>query len=365
MQSKKIKIDGQEYFGLPLLPLNMVNKFDIELNRFTFSEEGAKKFNAVLEWVKSKGWERFELGDRGGIKRDTPIPGYTIAEGKTSVEIITLSLDGMFRFVIGTKSESSGISGRRAFQRFNDMCREHKVDLTQFAVPNGYEYKESMPGKDGKVIRREMTQECRLMGMYGKGKNIKNCHHIDLNSSFMSGIYFAVPELQPVIQELYDNRKVDPVCKEVLVKTYGFMQSKYCVLNGYEYALANLSKCSIDYNNKYIDDLLSRLRSSHRVPLMINSDGIWYRGNVYHDKREGKNLGEWKTDHTNCTLNIKSDAAYQYIENGKINVVFSGKMALEATKDRSAFEWDDIYNTTDLLFTFDEENGITYEKNEL
>ena len=85
-----------------------------------------------------------------------------------------------------------------------------------------------------------------------------------------------------------------------------------------------------------------------------NTDGIWYAGDVYHpeDGTEGTHLGQWKTDHTDCTLLIKSPACYQYKEDGKVHTVMSGRTKLDRIKNREDWEWGDIYNNDVKVITY-------------
>ena len=76
-----------------------------------------------------------------------------------------------------------------------------------------------------------------------------------------------------------------------------------------------------------------------------STDCIWYEGEIYHGEGEGKALGEWSNDHTNCTFRAKSKGVYEYIENGKYTVVARGYYELDKIKPRDLWSWGDIYNT--------------------
>lgn len=125
---------------------------------------------------------------------------------------------------------------------------------------------------------------------------------------------------------------------------------------------ANLARDAIADNNKRIFDLAFELTISGREVIGYNTDGIWYRGEIYHGNGEGDNLGEWHNDHINCLFRSKSDGAYEFIEDGKYMAVVRGNTSFDAIEpDRNNWHWGDIYKGTLLTFKFDEEKGVIYE----
>ena len=81
----------------------------------------------------------------------------------------------------------------------------------------------------------------------------------------------------------------------------------------------------------------------------------------FHDDKEGTELGQWKHDHKDVKLYIKSAGAYQYIEEGKVKTVFRGISSLDYIKpDRDTWEWKEIKNQGAVQFKFIEEKGIVY-----
>ena len=187
----------------------------------------------------------------------------------------------------------------------------------------------------------------------------------------MAGIAEYEPKLEPVINKIYKERKINPVNKDILTRTYGFMQSEWCRVNinnkVYSYAFAHLSKAAMEVNNRKIDYLLDELELSGRKILATNTDGIWYTGELYHDEHEGTKLGQWKHDHKNCMIRFKSKGSYEYEEDGKYHAVVRGLTKLDKIKPREKWEWGDIYKEGSeiAMFTFDYKEGIKFNYNNM
>ena len=80
---------------------------------------------------------------------------------------------------------------------------------------------------------------------------------------------------------------------------------------------AHLSRDAIKDNNDRVKKLAETLEKKGRMVLSFNTDGIWYKGPVYHGEGEGDGLGEWHNDHVNCKFRAKSSGSYEFIENKK------------------------------------------------
>ena len=185
-------------------------------------------------------------------------------------------------------------------------------------------------------------------------KPIEGVHHIDFNSSFMANLCNEFKEFTPVGEELYNNRKVNPIYKGVMTNVIGYFGS-----DKHNCAWSHLRKAAVNGNNDAVNQLVDELKENGRIPILINTDGIWYAGTEYHphDGREGTKLGQWKHDHKNCTLLIKSPACYQYKENGEVHTVMSGRTKLDRIKKREDWEWGDIYHKDVKVITYTLENN--------
>lgn len=321
-----------------------INFIRIPVNILGFDEIGVTSFNEIIEYWENQydEWNTIVRTPSGGIckvKGVLRLPAMDIIVEKAFVELTILTCSVCARYQVSINSNAvhevgKKIGGSQAYRTFVSVCNRHNVDLREFAIENGLDVKKEIASPMIKCMNPRYLME-----------TWKNVHHIDLNSSYMSGIAQACPALEPAIREIYNKRK-DPAFnkpyKAVLNCSYGFFQSKYCRIGGHGYALAHLSKAAREYNDKYILDLIERLESTGRLVLMINTDGIWYAGDVYHDENEGTDLGQWKNDHTHCMFRMKSNGAYEFIENGEYTPVVRGSTRLDQILDRAEWKWGDI-----------------------
>lgn len=327
-----------------------INFLRIPTNIFKFDPDGVDTFNSILEYFENEygNLNIITRTKKGGICTKRGIlrmPAYDIISVNARIELTIVTYDFCARFQLSANAnqidvlDGKQLGGRQSYQRFKAICKKHGVDLDEFAVDNGKLYKERMGQPGWKPV-------CQAINRRYYDRTWCDVHHIDLNSSYMSGIAHFNPKLKPIIEEIYNNRK-DPEknleYKAILTHSYGYFQSPYCIINGHGYALAKLSEQALYFNNWWICELQKRLEESGRKVLMINTDGIWYAGEIYHDFNEGSGLGQWKTDHRNCTFRMHSAGAYEFIEDGKYTPVVKGCTGLDRLKPRSDWEWGDIY----------------------
>ena len=326
------------------------NLLEMENNSLKMNSDNAKLFNTLVKYCEENNYHTIKWTKSGGIAKGKKAfipPAYGIKMiGKTTV-VLVLTFEGKFyRFTFGiARAEQKDISGYASFKAFKRTCAKYGIDINDYSIDNGEEYKENFPNPYRKIYNEIFAD-----------KVLENVHHIDLNSSFMSGLANAYPEFTPVVEELYSKRKEDDIYKAILTHTYGYLQSET-----YYYKGILLSKAMVDYNNAYLDSLTKKLRESGRIVLAYNTDGIWYKGDIYHDENEGKNIGQYKNDHTNCTIRFRSINAYEYLEDGKYHVALSGICKLDKVLPRSEWSWGDIYKCGDIE-TWDLKNDrIVYE----
>lgn len=113
--------------------------------------------------------------------------------------------------------------------------------------------------------------------------------------------------------------------------------------------------------------MIVKLKKADMVPLLTNTDGIWYYSDhgAYHDEDEGDQLSNWQNDHVDCIFLMVSAGMYQYIEEGICHSVVRGICNLDAVEpDRDKWQFGDILKIQELYtYKFDEERGVykTYE----
>lgn len=313
----------------------------IPTNIVTMTDDGAAQFNRILEEadkLPDKGYSKIERTPSGGISISRGHfypPCYDIRTLKSCIELTVIDLDGCCRVQFRTglnKCDSTGaISGYQSWKLFVGILKSHDIDIHKYAIDNGEEVKATIP-KAMIGIAEGALRDLAYPGV----------HHIDINSAHMAGVAEAAPELLPVIEEMYINRKTHLEFKAILTHAWGYMQSQ---MVGYSYA--HLSKAGLEFTNRKVQELARRVIADGGIPLLYNTDGFWYCGNIYHGEGEGKGLGQWRNDYVNCKIRIKSNGCYEFIDNtGKYHPVMRGYTRLDAIKDRENWVWGDIYDDT-------------------
>lgn len=304
------------------------------------TEDGAHFFNTlyreVMRLAAKQKWNKITRTKSGGIsisRKNFIPPMWDVRATYSCIEMTVIDkrmIRVQFRLVCNWEKETT-ISGREAFREFKERCRRKGIELDDYVIDNGIAVKETIPNLLIKMVNAAY-----------KDVEWENCHHIDFHNSFPSGLCNTHPEFREVVEPIYNERK-DPektdLNKAILNYTIGMFQS----IDNTGAAWAHLSKDAITDNNNRLLELTRRLEKSGRLPLLWNTDGVWYQGDVYHGEGEGKNLGEWENDHTNCRLRIKSNGAYEFIEGGKYYPVIRGRTRLDKIKPRDNWHWGDIY----------------------
>lgn len=328
-----------------------VNYINIKCSLLTPNVENANKFNEILHYLQENVKEKVHRTKSGGISKShfIRLPSYDYKYSISGAELLILTEFGCYRIQFRPKlaetEDEKSMSGRKAFNEFKNILSENGINLDDYAVDNGEEVKQE--------IEKPLIKMERSMFISTEDHNgYTNAHHIDFHNSYPGGLMITHPEFKDVIEMMYNKRKENPIYKAILNYSIGFMQSKWV---GYKYAA--LSRDAINNNNARIRSVAQALKDSGRVVLAYNTDGIWYCGDIYHGEGEGKNVGQWENDHTDCHIRFKSAGAYEFIENGQYHPVVRGYTRLDAIKSRDEWSWGDIYKNDVIVFKLTE-NGI-------
>lgn len=337
------------------------NKFQMKPNELAFKDEDIDKFNEIYQYAKAN-FLKVEPTKSGGIPYNNSVKHhnrYMLIKGKSSYELTIVCHLGCYRFIIGhlRNIEKNPVNGKAAVRAIYKKAKEENISLKNYIVDK----------ETGLKIKE--TIEPPHIEMYGlSGRVYTNVHHLDLNSSYASRIIEKYPELLPLYKPMYDLRKAeiantDAYYKHVLTNSIGCMQSQYCPdyndagkLQPYQFA--GLSKIAVDGTRHLIEYYINKLLNSGRQVLLTNTDGIWYKGDIFHDDKEGLDLCQWKTDHKNCTFLMKSKGAYQYIEDDICHTVLRGTSPYEKEKKREDWEFGEILKITLDEFKFNEDIGV-------
>lgn len=319
-----------------------LNYLLIPVTTFNIDKEGAKNFNKIFLWLKKQKLHELERTPSGSIKTGPHVkrPAWDIKSNRYCVEL-TVVMNGLaWRIQFRTKLPK-GLSGKKAFTLFKKLLLKDGVDLDKYEI------------EDGEKVKQ--TIEHYLVKPYHKffiDKTYKNAHHIDFHSSFAGGLANTHPEFRKTLEWLYENREKDEINKNILNFSIGYMQS----VAGCKARWAHLSKDAIEDNNKRLLELIEKLEKSGRTVLLLNTDGVWYNGPIFHGEGEGSGLGQWQNDHTNCQFRMASAGAYEFIENGIYHPVIRGI----PNDTKTDWQWGDIYKEKAIpsIFTFTEEEGV-------
>ena len=316
-------------------------------------------FNEIYTFLRKTDMNTIIRTEKGSIKKGPRVltnNSYAWDIRESSIGIMLTILLGGETYVIkfGTfkGDKRPEIYPSQAFAAFDNKCLDYGINLEDYKIDNGNEVKQT--------IEKPMIEMLEYHD--DKHPGLTNVHHIDFHNSYPAGLANTHPEFRPIIEEFYALRKVDSMYKAVLNYTIGWMQS-YKPEKGRYAEWAHLSRDAIADNNARIDHLATILQFTGRKIIGYNTDGIWYQGEIYHGPGEGKKLGDWENDHTNCLFRAKSNGAYEYIENGTYTAVVRGQSSVDSEKpDRSQWIWGDIYKAGIIGWKFNDEKGIYFNE---
>ena len=319
-----------------------INYLLIPVSVFDITEEGAKAFNKIYFWLKKQNLYKLERTASGAIKNGPHRlrPAWDIKVNRICVELTVLLEGYAWRIQFRTKLQNK-MSGRKAFTAFKRMLLKKGIDLETYAIENGEKVKEEIE-KPLIGAKREIFYDYTF----------EKVNHIDFHSSYAGGLANTHPEFKPFLTELYNKREEKEEYKNILNFSIGFMQS----ISGCKARWSHLSRDAIKDNNDRVKKLAETLEKKGRMVLTFNTDGIWYKGAVYHGEGEGDGLGQWHNDHTNCKFRARSAGSYEFIEKDIYHAVVRGV----ANDIKTGWRWGDIYEkkAKPQLFNFSEEGGI-------
>ena len=325
------------------------NRLKIPVNYINDVEE----FNAVYQQVYNEGWSKFTWTNKYYIsKYHLLYPSYNWRKNGNGIDVTILSPEGFFTIrhmmnkyvetenIETTDDNNNGtikkyVNPKYAFSIFKSVCKKFGIDLDDYIINNGTEVKSEI----------ESPLICMAgLKLTGKEKTYKG-HHIDIHSAWPAALARKHPEFKEPIEWIYKQKEMykgtdkGNTFKAILNYGSGWMQS----IERCNAQWAHLSRDAINENNRYMRELAAQIEASGRTILAYNTDGIWYSGEIYHGEGEGKELGQWSNDHSDCLIRFKSAGSYEYIEKGNYKAVVRGRTKLERIKPRDQWEWGDIF----------------------
>lgn len=339
------------------------NYLKFPITHLPYSPEGMQNYNRIIKFLK----ETLELKENqllltysGGVC--TYRDGFVVKRSKTGWELVIKYGPLCSRVLFSPFNKITGkteVGGRYAFLELNKEFKKDGVDLKNYAVNNGLEVKKSIPSPLIMCGAKLQTD-----------KIYQHVHHLDLHSAYASGISANYPDLKPTYERLYakrlENENQKNRIKSLFTNSTGYFQSEYCRINGTDYCLSPLAKAAMTWTKNKITYLATELVKNGYVPLLFNTDGIWYakfnknepvKSEPFVNELYGKSLGTYNNDHVDCVFRAKSKGCYEFIENGEYKPVVRG-VPRELTEK---WEWGDIYKHSKIK-TYVEEDNYLKEK---
>ena len=319
------------YLNIPRIPMKL-------------TDENVEKFNKQVEYFKSIGLPKLRRTQSGAIAKSSFGYGWDVRKiGNSAMELTVTTYFSTYRLVltnnVGEDDEATKLTGRKSFVMMRKEFQKDGIDLADYAVANGKTIKDT-------EIEKAMIKASEFLEF---GRTYENVHHLDFHSSYPGGLAKKHPEMRKTLERIYEKRKnseQDATLKLALDATIGYFQSKYCVANKCKYALSNLARDAINDNNERIRNVTDELLEAGCVPLLYNTDGIWYIGDELTGGRDyGKGIGKWENDHFAKKFRVKSPRSYEYVDEDGYHPVQSGRTKLDEEKPRTEWEWGDIYKT--------------------
>ena len=320
------------------------NKFLIPAHNLGNHEIAAEQFNQCYQQILNEKWNLIKRTPSKSIsiaKANFNPPMYDVIARDTGIELTVIGYGKMLRIQF-RQIEQDGIYGRIALKEFKKVLKKFKIDLDKYTISNGLEIKKEIP-KYIIAADRDFI-----------GYELENCHHLDFHSSFPAGLANTHPEFRPALEYIYKKRKESPMMKAVLNASIGMFHS----IKETKACWAHLAKDAIQNSNDRITAITQTLLDNDRTPILWNTDGVWYKGEIYHGEGEGSGLGQWENDHVNCKLRIKSRGAYEFIENDKYYPVIRGLTKLDKVKPRAEWEWGDIFRKDAETIIWEWKDGV-------
>lgn len=323
------------------------NKLRMKTIALKPSPEGRDAFNAIIKTLEEFGYgQNVVLTKSGGFRKCNHL-GYAIIHKRAYIELICATCAGNFRVLLTSTHDvvkEGGITGREAYTMMTREFKKDGIDIANYATDDGAFIKETIEKPKIQITCFVRTRE-----------TYDHVHHLDIHSAYPSGLAAHHPELRPTIERIYEQRKKSDNGKRLklaLDASIGYFQSEYCSIDHNKYALASLSRDAIRWCNRTINKITTELIRQGYAPLAYNTDGIWYarldNGKTVPSEPmrcdlEGTTLGTYANDHVDCRIRWKSKGSYEYIENGVYKPVVRGATRLDQIKDRSEWQWGDIF----------------------
>lgn len=352
----------QSYKATPFRINEVPNAIKMKTRNCGLTIESTTEFNAIVKACEKYIDHKMEFTPSNAIKMARQ---YTKHEGwgvrytsKGIPELIIISFRGMWRFQYRGAGKKPPEYGTQSWKNFTKDCKEAGINLEEIAVPaeQAMQVKNSIPKPHIKCLRKGYID-----------KELDNVHFIDLHSAYPTGIAEEFPQLRPVLYKYYTLRrkykaegkvKQEEKMKQRLVNISGMSESEFV-----KYRYSKMAKAAKERTNQKLEALIQEITEAGSTPILTNTDGIYYRGELHKFANEGDDMGQLQPK-TTTKFRMKSAGAYEYLdEKGKYHCSLRGRTALDLVKRREDWSWGDIYQTGAVIkFTYNYMN-LQFELN--
>ena len=332
-----------EFNGMPVGHQNThMNYLSIPRIPMKLTDANVALFNKQVDYFEKTKLPKLKRTLSGGIAKVSYGYGWDVQRiGRSAFELTVTTWFSTYRLVLVNNVDENGeatkITGRKSYVTMRREFQKDGIDLEGYAVPNGKEIKKA-------EIEPPMIMATENLEF---GRTYENVSHLDFHSSYPGGLARLHPEMRKTIERIYEKRKSsdkDAELKLALDASIGFFQSQYCRIGGHGYALANLARDAVNDNNERIRKVTNELIESGRVPLLYNTDGIWYSGEPLESGADyGPGVGRWENDHLALRFRAKSKGSYEYVDGDGYRPVVRGRTTYDEIKPRSEWTWGDIF----------------------
>lgn len=361
-----------------------INYYILPVTKVSMNDENIEKFNAIIEQIhKIKeeygAFRKIRRTKSGGISKNKngwTCNQYEVKASGAGVEL-TVLCDRCFRLQLGNvqtnKNGTKVVSGRTAFNRFRKELAKDGINIEDYATND--------PAEAEKI--NAQIRKPRIKMNY-KSKNIdeapvlEHVMHLDFHKAYMSGLAISHPELRPTIERLYREAKnnYDSSIKSIFTNFIGYCHSK--IINR---KYVTLARDAINAFNKRFDEVIFDMVKDFKI-IGFNTDGVWYQKRNFEEeyiidpldnKRKaeawdhnwdnryfrspyfGSELGQFENDYCANKFRAKSDGSYEFVETfmNQYHAVVRGRTELDKVKDRSEWEWGDIFDKRAVVLEYE------------
>lgn len=356
--------------------MNFSKNYSTEIEEIDVLEAGVDECNRIYFWLTNNYRRtKFKYTKSGAIST-SPLNnkyGYeVIHQERAGITITANTKYGWIRLRFCTRAKDENgrpiISGTQAFRTLLSRLPELRDEI-------GYDEMENLTYKMKSKDFYNIESGVGFLGVPESAASFNNKElnnlvcSLDVHSAFPAALAKVKPELLYELEQMYQDRKNNPVMKGVLNNSIGFFASELTQYHGMpSMALAKLRHKLLGEHQKLMATLAKEIEKQGGFIINWRIDSlkfIWNKPNKPVLNGEGKGLGEWEYEFFQSPRYIQSSTGhYQYIDNDgylvhKQNGLSKVEKKLRETK--TPRQWEHFFangNEEIIGWTFSELGGF-------